>query len=256
VGKSNSLSVRRTYAAVHRFVEHFDAEIEDAVHAARARRLSAIRSIEVAARCLYARCLPADRATLPMKRQELAIEPELALAIKTLDAATLAACVSELHNAIVALEPYDGVPFKRKPIGSHKAADNRKSADPEETALAALEQAGQNLVGVFHDLAERLAVSSTTTDKQRKKSTAKPSGMLTPPKVATRLGVSADKVRAWIRKGELCATNVAMEGSGRPRFGISEEDLAAFQARRQPAKPPPKPPRRRKKDPHVIEYFK
>ena len=36
--------------------------------------------------------------------------------------------------------------------------------------------------------------------------------MLTPPQVAELLGVSADKVRGWISKGELNATDVAAGG--------------------------------------------
>jgi hypothetical protein len=41
--------------------------------------------------------------------------------MKGLDAAPLADCLSAIHDAIAALEPYDGVPFKRKPIGFRKA---------------------------------------------------------------------------------------------------------------------------------------
>ncbi len=80
--------------------------------------------------------------------------------------------------------------------------------------------------------------------------------MLTPPQIAKRLNVSPDKVRSWIAKGELNATNVATGKTGRPRYRVSETDLADFQKKRQPSKPSPKPPRRQKKEPHVIEFFK
>jgi len=80
--------------------------------------------------------------------------------------------------------------------------------------------------------------------------------MLTPPQVAKQLGVSPDKIRGWIDKGELHATNVATGHGGRPRYRISEENMAAFKRARQPSKPPPKTPRRKKKDDSVIEFFK
>ena len=137
------------------------------------------------------------------------------------------------------------------------ARPKQQRPGPEETALAALELAGQDLVGLFRGLAERLAASCTTRAARRKTPKAAPSGgMLTPPQVAKQLGVSPDKILAWIRKGELHATNVAAGSGGRPRYRISHEDLAEFQRKRQNVKPPPKPPRRRKKDPNVIEFFK
>ena len=126
---------------------------------------------------------------------------------------------------------------------------------PEETALADLERVGQDLLGLFRGLADRLA-SRCMTRTRRKTPKAGASGPLTPPQVAKRLGVSADKVRAWIAKGELIATNVAKGSGGRPRYRVSETDLADFQRKRQPSKPPAPAPRRKKKDPHVIEFFK
>ena len=88
-------TLRRAHAAVHRFVEHFDAEVEDAVHAARGRQLAAIRRIEQTGRYLHSRYLVTDQAagTSP-KPQGLIIEPDFVLALKTLDAAPLADCVS------------------------------------------------------------------------------------------------------------------------------------------------------------------
>ena len=112
------------------------------------------------------------------------------------------------------------------------------------------------MIEIFRGLAERLAANCTTKAARRKKSKNEPSGMLTPPQVAKQLGVSPDKIRAWIDKGELNATNVATGKAGRPRYRISETDLADFQKKRQPSKPPPPAPRRRKKDPNVIEFFK
>ena len=58
--------------------------------------------------------------------------------------------------------------------------------------------------------------------------------------VARRYRVSEDKVRAWIRLGELRAVNTSANLCGRPRWIVSAEALAAFEARRagvQPAMP-------------------
>jgi len=70
--------------------------------------------------------------------------------------------------------------------------------------------------------------------------------MLTPPQVARRLGVAADKVRAWIRSGELPAMDVSLRhGLGRPRWRVTESDLDAF-IRRRSAEPRRAPSRRPK----------
>jgi excisionase family DNA binding protein len=52
---------------------------------------------------------------------------------------------------------------------------------------------------------------------------------LTTPQVAKRLGVNADKVLNWIRRGELRAINITNKiGGKRPRYRVAESDLAAF----------------------------
>ena len=252
-------ALRRAHAAAHRFVEQFEAEVEDAVDAARGRRLAPIKHVEHVGRYLYARYLLAVQAAgMSPKPRGLVIESDFVLAIKLLDAAPLAASLEAIHKAIVALEPYDGVRFNRRPIGFRGLGGRAEStaAGPEELAVAALELAGNDLIGLFRGLAERLAASCTTRTARRKTPKAAPSGMLTPPQLAKQLGVSPDKVLTWIRKGELHATNVAAAGSSRPRHRISPEDLAEFQRTRQNVPPPPKPVRRKKKDPNVIEFFK
>jgi excisionase family DNA binding protein len=175
-----------------------------------------------------------------------------------MDVASLTGCLAAIRDVITALDPYDGVPFPRKPLLSRKAVVKADlvAAGPGGTALAALERVGQELVGLFRGLADGLAARCTTRTARRKRPEAEPTSVLTPPQVAKRLGVSPDKILAWIRKGELAATNVAAGHGGRPRYRISEEDLAVFQKRRQPSKPTTTPPRRRTKDPHVIEFFK
>ncbi|MHB1426943.1 MAG: helix-turn-helix domain-containing protein [Gemmataceae bacterium] len=56
--------------------------------------------------------------------------------------------------------------------------------------------------------------------------------------VARRLGVSVDKVRAWIASGELRAIDVALRRGGRPRWRITAEDLDAFLVSRSVAPVP------------------
>ena len=78
---------------------------------------------------------------------------------------------------------------------------------------------------------------------------------LTPPQIAKRLRVCRDKVLAWIRKGDLRAFNVS--DGRRPRYRVSEEDLAVFLNRRA-VHAQPKVNRRRKPeylDEGDIDYY-
>ena len=78
---------------------------------------------------------------------------------------------------------------------------------------------------------------------------------LTPPEIAERFRISADKVRGWIESGQLRAVNVSTNpGRGRPRWRVSPMDLIAFENSRT-VSPPTKTPRRRRKPVDVIEYF-
>jgi hypothetical protein len=78
----------------------------------------------------------------------------------------------------------------------------------------------------------------------------------TPPALAKLWGVKPDKVIGFIRRGELQAINIGTNPNGRPRFLISEEAIAAFEARRAVV-PQVKVTRARRKhrDPRVIEFF-
>jgi hypothetical protein len=71
--------------------------------------------------------------------------------------------------------------------------------------------------------------------------------------VARRLRVGEDKVRLFIKRGELAAVNTAASLCGRPRWVISPDALKAFE-RRRAAGPPPKTPRRRKQNAMVDFY--
>lgn len=77
----------------------------------------------------------------------------------------------------------------------------------------------------------------------------------TPPAIAKRYGVDPHKVAHWIRVGELSAIDVSTTPGGRPRYRVSPEALAAFEAKRS-AGPEPRITRiHRKKDPGIVEFF-
>jgi hypothetical protein len=77
---------------------------------------------------------------------------------------------------------------------------------------------------------------------------ASDSAGLTTSDVARRYRVSEDKVRAWVRSGELPALNTASALCGKPRFIITPEGLAQFERGRAAAQPRPAPRRRRRSD--------
>ena len=83
---------------------------------------------------------------------------------------------------------------------------------------------------------------------------ATPANGLTVADVARRYRVSEDKVRGWIRRGELRAVNTAAALCGRPRFVITPEALARFE-RARAAGQPPKQPRRRHKRTGLVDYY-
>lgn len=70
---------------------------------------------------------------------------------------------------------------------------------------------------------------------------------LTVSDLAKRFRVSPDKVRNWIKRGDLSAINTADRRCGRPRFVVTVDALAAFERGRQAATPAaPKPSRRKR----------
>lgn len=72
---------------------------------------------------------------------------------------------------------------------------------------------------------------------------ADPASGRTVPEVAAMLRVSEDKVRAWIRAGELEALDVGT--AARPRLVILPRHLAALEERRRVATPQPRRARRK-----------
>jgi len=76
---------------------------------------------------------------------------------------------------------------------------------------------------------------------------------LTVKEFARRYRVGEDKVRGWIRRGELRAVNTATALCGKPRWVIPFDALAEFENRRAGGSPP-KPPRRKRRT-VKIDYF-
>lgn len=83
----------------------------------------------------------------------------------------------------------------------------------------------------------------------------KPTRALTPQQVADQYAVSADRVRAWISSGELRAVDVSQRRGGRPRWRITPDALAAFEAARSTSPTPKQTRRRRHRDAEVVEFF-
>jgi hypothetical protein len=71
--------------------------------------------------------------------------------------------------------------------------------------------------------------------------------------VANRYRVSPDKVRSWIKKGELAAVNTASTLCGRPRFVIPPDAIARFEHGRSAGQA--KKPARPKKRTNAVDYF-
>jgi hypothetical protein len=82
---------------------------------------------------------------------------------------------------------------------------------------------------------------------------AHPAAGLTVADLAARWRVSPDKVRGWISRGELRATNTATMLCGRPRWVVSADAVVEFERRREGG-PTPKP-RRRPRAVGLIDYY-
>lgn len=79
---------------------------------------------------------------------------------------------------------------------------------------------------------------------------------LTPPQLAERWGISADKIVHWIKAGELRAIDASLKRGDRPRYLIDVADVEAFEAAR--AVVPEAPPARRQRETRpegFVRYF-
>jgi hypothetical protein len=74
--------------------------------------------------------------------------------------------------------------------------------------------------------------------------------------LSAHYGVCANTILSWIRDGELCAINVVRKPGGKkPRWRITAEALAAFEASRMTSAPVPAV-QGRKRAPDVIEFYR
>ncbi len=70
-----------------------------------------------------------------------------------------------------------------------------------------------------------------------------------------RYAVGEHTVLGWIKRGELKAIDVSRNRIGRPKWRITAEALAAFEALRTPSPPAPRT-RRKSQSTDVIEFYK
>ena len=79
---------------------------------------------------------------------------------------------------------------------------------------------------------------------------------LTPPQLARRWGVAADKVLRLVHSGQLRAVNLAVDPKGIPRYRIYMSEVVRFEEARSTKPPIPKQRRRRRPAASVgTEYF-
>src|SRR5262249_31108706 len=77
----------------------------------------------------------------------------------------------------------------------------------------------------------------------------------TPNELARLLRVGPDRIRAWIKTGELGALDTAPPRSRKPRYVILPVHLEQFERRRQAATPAARPVARRKKRSAVVDFY-
>ena len=77
----------------------------------------------------------------------------------------------------------------------------------------------------------------------------------TPAELARLLRVSADRIRAWIKRGELGAINTAPGRLGKPRFVVLPHHLEEFERKRRAAVPAARPAPRRKRPAGYVDFF-
>ncbi|MGA2256796.1 MAG: helix-turn-helix domain-containing protein [Thermoguttaceae bacterium] len=252
----------RVIRALQRLAERLQTDVQEALDAAKVRRLAPFESVLRCCEYIQARYVaPVQGRALPTqllrKPTGLRVGADLVAGLKAIESHLLNACVRQLQHVIEVFRPFDGKPFGRKTIGrTGGKVSKQNSVSEEEKALERLEQAGVDIIQLFRTTIESLMAQAPVVDKKRtSKTDDKTSRILTPPQLALEMGVHVDKIYAWIRSGELRATNTAVKRGGRARFRISREDAEDFQRRRQNLPPPPRSPRRKKKDFGAAAYY-
>ena len=72
--------------------------------------------------------------------------------------------------------------------------------------------------------------------------------------LAARYRVGEDKVRTWIKSGELAAINTAAVACAKPRYVVTADAIHDFERRRNAATPAPTKKARRKIT-DLIDYY-
>ena len=196
------------------------------------------------------------------------VKPDLAAGLTFVDGEAFARHIDGLSAAIAALSSFEGVPFRPRPIVLGTLAERAqkrtrlrdeaaKSSETqaENAGLDTVQLALTNLMDLFQDAASQLKSRLLSGAKKRKAGTSKRPSVMTPPQVAKRLRVTADKVRHWITSGELKAFNAATGAGGRARWKISRGCPGGVSAETAAQKPTPPSRRPRKKPADVIDFF-
>ena len=95
------------------------------------------------------------------------------------------------------------------------------------------------------------ATAGTVADVSRRASARG----LTVSEIAKRYRVGEERVRGWIRRGELLALNVADSKCGRPRFVVLPESLERFERGRAAATPNKPAPRHKRRAAGMIDFY-
>jgi len=249
---------QRTHAALHTFTESLAQEFDEAISAARSRQLVPLRSVLGECRYVTQFMMPTLGRNPRGQPTHFTVNAELATALRELVAADFQPPLEALEAMVGELEPYEGVPFNRKPLRlPHSASpvDDGDKADPDDEtdALSRLAAAAGRFLALFRDAVADLAAKPVVTPVNPPDSFQ--GGAMTPPQLARMIGRKVGVVYAWIHSGELRAINVAKKQGGNPRYLIREADWQEFEKKRQfqPAQVPA--PARRMRGGKPKNYF-
>ncbi len=254
---SEPRTLRRTLANLHAFIEQVERACEHGEFVWVAQVFEYLHDQYPT---------PGDNLRVRRKPHGLKVTSGLLIALQHLDPQDFAARVS-VKPLLDAWQAETSKPLGRHPVLVNASARRTHyertaaKAKSKQALMRNVKKAMDDLVAPLHALRQRILTrlaKVATTNKappaRAAKQAARKQGW-TPPELAERLGVSPDKILAWIRSGELPAVNVSTRRGGRPRYLINREGLTIFEAKRRAAGDPPIKRRRRRQDPGVIEYF-